>query len=479
MSPARDVQAAAEQCLCLLAAAGGQNFDLHAQRFGQLLNGDIIEKDVLLLTKHDGRNAQRSARQLALALVDDIRRGHKPSDADVSAEEIVLDGMHGDLDHRVLAVQLRHHLLNERCCHRAGDDIEFLAAINAVRLFQLIEEFALIEPHHADAVFQLVEVLVELRRWDGPLRLEIPFIAGIDDPLAVPFLALVAELFHDVDDCRTRLLIKGDLRIQVLAVVGHAAGNGGDALHHRGEFQQVGQRPAKLVAVVDAAAKNQLTVDRDAALDQPGQVLEDFAAPSVRQHPDTKLWVGGVDGNVDGRNVHLDDAVDLVVLHVRHGDVVAEQEAQTLIIIFKVQALSHSRRELVDKAEHAVVGAGMFLVAQIGREVAAERPTRFPVDIPLPDAVGDLRFQMKALAVGIEIVVQRVVQLVFINAQQLIARHKAKGFGLTAGLDAFDFDTQAFTFFLFSDRTRRGRRAPSPSVHNTNYATNSAQIRPS
>ena len=62
-----------------------------------------------------------------------------------------------------------------------------------------------------------------------------------------------------------------------------------------------------------------------------------------------------------------------MVLHVRHGDIVAEQKGQALVVVLEVKALTHSRGQLVDEAKHAVIGAGVLLVAQIGLEIAGCR----------------------------------------------------------------------------------------------------------
>ena len=367
--------------------------------------------------------------------------------------------MHSHLDHGVLAVQLFHHLNDEGGCHGAGDHIQLFGAVNAVGLVQFGQKFLPEQAHHAHAVFQLVVVLVEFRVRDGTPGLEIPLIAGVDDALAVAALALIAKLLHDVDDSGAGLGIIGGLLEQILAVIRHTAGHSGNALHHGGQLQQVAQGAAKLFAIVDAPAEHQLTVDGDAALHQTGQVLEHLAAPLVGQHPDTELGVGGVHRDVDGRDVHLDDAVDLVILHIGHGDVVAEQKAQPLVIILEIQALAHTGGQLVDEAEHAVVGAGMLLVAQIGGEIAAKGAALRTPDIPLPDAVGNLCLQVKAAAVGIKIIVQRIVQLIFIHAQQLIAGLQAQRLGFTARVDAVDLDRHCISP---PDKERRGRHCAIP-----------------
>ncbi len=262
-------------------------------------------------------------------------------------------------------------------------------------------------------------------------------------------LALVAKLFHNVDDLCAGRGIVGGLRKQIFTVIRHSAGHRRDALHHRGQLQQVCQRAAQLIAVVDAAAQNQLAIDRNAAFHKARQVLEHLAAPLVGEHPHPKLRVGGVDRNVDRRDMHLDDALDLVILHIGHGDIVAEQKGQPLVIIFKVQALPHTGRELIDEAEHAVIGAGVLLIAQIGLKVAPERPALCTLHVPLPDAVRHLRFQVKAGAVGIKIVVQRVVQRVFVHAQQLIAGAKTQSLCLAACFHTLDPDRQCIRL-LFS-----------------------------
>ena len=108
------------------------------------------------------------------------------------------------------------------------------------------------------------EMVRRIRETDGfiPIvfSLEIPLIAGVDDALAVAALALIAKLLHNVDDSGAGLGIIGGLLEQILAVIRHTAGHSGNALHHRGQLQQVAQGTAKLFAIVDAPAEHQLTV---------------------------------------------------------------------------------------------------------------------------------------------------------------------------------------------------------------------------
>lgn len=64
--------------------------------------------------------------------------------------------------------------------------------------------------------------------------------------------------------------------------------------------------------------------------------------------------------------MHLDDTVNFVVGQVCQRDIVAEQEGELLVVILKIEWLPHTGRQLVNKAEHAVIGAAVLFVAQIG-----------------------------------------------------------------------------------------------------------------
>ena len=70
--------------------------------------------------------------------------------------------------------------------------------------------------------------------------------------------------------------------------------------------------------------------------------------------------------------MHLYDTGNLMLCQVRQGDIVAEQERQTAVVVFEIQALTHTGRQLVDKAEDTVVAAGALLVHQIGIEAETD-----------------------------------------------------------------------------------------------------------
>ena len=92
----------------------------------------------------------------------------------------------------------------------------------------------------------------------------------------------------------------------------------------------------------------------------------------VAEELGTKLGIGGVDGNVNGTDVQVDDALRLALGKVGERDVIAHQEAEACIVILKIERLSHIGRHLIDKAEQTMVGAGARLIHQIGIKVEPE-----------------------------------------------------------------------------------------------------------
>ena len=108
--------------------------------------------------------------------------------------------------------------------------------------------------------------------------------------------------------CKTakigRAIMDADIFISLTHFKGHESTGFGGTLKNivmgcgsrAGKMIQhaAGHPEAQLVAVVDAAAQHQLTVDGDAALHQTGQILEHLAAALVGQHPHTELRVRGV-----------------------------------------------------------------------------------------------------------------------------------------------------------------------------------------
>ena len=124
--------------------------------------------------------------------------------------------------------------------------------------------------------------------------------------------------------------------------------------------------------------------------------------------------------------MHLDDTVNFVVGQVCQRDIVAEQEGEPLVVILKIERLPHTGRQLVNKAEHTVIGAAVLFIAQIGLEVAAQR-----LILRLGDLYGAVllvltHFQGERGGRCIKLVVQCIVQGMTVDGQQRTAYGKAE-----------------------------------------------------
>ena len=70
--------------------------------------------------------------------------------------------------------------------------------------------------------------------------------------------------------------------------------------------------------------------------------------------------------NVYGAYVHFNNALNLMLGDIRMGDIISEKEGKTGIVVLKIKAIAKTLRQLVDKAENALITAGMFIIHQIG-----------------------------------------------------------------------------------------------------------------
>ena len=182
-----------------------------------------------------------------------------------------------------------------------------------------------------------------------------------------------------------------------------------------------------------------MTVHGDTGLGEPLHDVQGFPGSGVAQHLHPQGRVGGVDGDVDGGDAQVDNALDLAGGEVREGQIVAHQKGQPGVIILKIEGFPHTRRELVHKAEHAPVGAGAGLVHQIGFKVQAQI---LALGLPDPDgpagAVGAGEGEDQAGVVGVEFVVQHVQYGLAVDVGEGLAGVDARPVGGTVQVHMAD-----------------------------------------
>ena len=275
---------------------------------------------------------------------------------------------------------------------------------------------------HAHAVFQLREGVVKAVRRHAAPRLQIPLVARVHDAHAVPALASLAVLLQNIQHLARALRVVGlDVR-KALAVACEAAGHGGHAAHRRVQPGQLFQALAQLVAVVHAAAQNQLAVHLDAGGGKFVDIPQHLARAAVFHHGHAECRVHCVHRDIDGRNVHILDALHFFVAQVRQRDVVAEQKRKPLVVVLEIQRLAQALRHLVDKAEHALVAARVLFVDEIAFKIAAQRLVLALFHALVAQPARAHQRQLELRAGGVELIVQHVVDLVPVDGQQRAPR---------------------------------------------------------
>ena len=193
-------------------------------------------------------------------------------------------------------------------------------------------------------------------------------------------------------------------------------------MHLRIERCKVVHRALQLHTVVQTGAANDLAVHGDAAVGKAPHDLERFPGAGIAEQERTQLRVRRMYGDVDGADVQVDDALHLALGQVRERHIIAHEEAQARIVVLEIQRRAHPRRHLVDEAEHAVVGARVSVVHEVGLKVqpqlAAEglgnvhgvlRPVR------AAQAHGQLR------VIGVVFIIQHIGDRVAIDGHQPVA----------------------------------------------------------
>ena len=183
-------------------------------------------------------------------------------------------------------------------------------------------------------------------------------------------------------------------------------------------------------------------MESDAAVLQQAELVHDFARAGVAQHLHAHLRVGDVHGYVQRADAAADDAIQLRVVNVGHGDVVAHHQRQSPVVILDIERLAHAGRHLVDEAEDAVIlaRAGIRHDGLIQRQAQ-----RLP--IVLPDmqregfaATADLHIEAGA---GCQRLIIYLVDDRFPgNGLQQVTGMKADALGDGAGLNVGDGSRQ-------------------------------------
>src|SRR5690606_19833465 len=95
----------------------------------------------------------------------------------------------------------------------------------------------------------------------------------------------------------------------------------------------------------------------NAPLRQPAQLLHDVGRIVVAQEAPPQFGVGGVHGDVEGREAHSLNAPPVVLVQVGEGDKVAEEEGIAVVVVFDVEGAPEAGGHLQHEAKFAQVVA--------------------------------------------------------------------------------------------------------------------------
>ena len=140
--------------------------------------------------------------------------------------------------------------------------------------------------------------------------------------------------------------------------------------------------------------------------------------------------------NIQRRNLHADDAVGILVAQIGHGDIVAQQEGQTGIVVLKIQALAHALGQLIDEAEDAPVGTALLGIHQIGLELQTQILALGLADLHRAlCAVFALNLQRQLGVIGVKLVIQHIPDGSAADGQQSFPHLQAGLFRRGTGID--------------------------------------------
>jgi hypothetical protein len=205
-------------------------------------------------------------------------------------------------------------------------------------------------------------------------------------------------------------------------ILGEAQGDDGDRLHSRIEGSQVGYGAGQMLVVVQAGDEDDLGMNLDAQPPQPLQLLDDVGCSRIAQDAAAQSEISSVDGNVEGTETLLGQAIPVVFGEVGESYVIAKEEGIAIIVVFYVKGTPHPPRHPLEEAEFAAIVTKAKPIESRLSELDAQLlivASLYLVDDPLSAPSYD---QFQLLLSPVEAAINDVTQDMAIDGEKHIAR---------------------------------------------------------
>ena len=149
--------------------------------------------------------------------------------------------------------------------------------------------------------------------------------------------------------------IKRLQRIKALSVFGKSYRYNRNALKDRCVSGKLLKAVFQLIPVINTFTQYDLSVHGDPCVIQHIHLLQGLSCKAVMQHFAPEFRIHCLERNVDRFQMIADHTLNILLTHVGKRHIISLKKGKPGIVILKIQRLTHIRRHLVNKTEHALI----------------------------------------------------------------------------------------------------------------------------
>ena len=133
--------------------------------------------------------------------------------------------------------------------------------------------------------------------------------------------------------------------------------------------------------------------------------------------------------------MHLDDSFGVLIGNICQRDIVAHKEGKTCIVVLEIDSLAHTLWILVDEAEDTFIVAAFLLIHKIRIKIKADIFAFALFNIEMKLCFVSLHHDVEIIVVGIELIIEYVLDAVRVYREQNVACKDARLFAVAALVD--------------------------------------------